>query len=159
MPTIVFGFLFGFFSPLQFTFSLVRILTVSSISLLSSVYCLQTIFRQRWLKVSCNGPQLAIRRWIKLKDNKKTYEKNSERSFFGKKARAKRWLQTDVVVSVFLCAKKFRKVFQNSVQKVNSALSLVNFDAKKIKSNSAKLSTQSSAKFCAKFFGKDWVLK
>ena len=135
--------------------------------------CRRKVFPQRFSKVGIevvlnlcvptilnyNGPQLAIRRWIKLKDNKKTYEKNSERSFFGKKARAKRWLQTDVVVSVFLCAKKFRKVFQNSVQKVNSALSLVNFDAKKIKSNSAKLSTQSSAKFCAKFFGKDWVLK
>jgi len=34
-------------------------LTVSSISLLSSVFCLQAIFRQRWSKFSANVSQLA----------------------------------------------------------------------------------------------------
>ena len=56
------------------------------------------MFLDSVFKMTHNGPQLAIRRWIKLKDNKKTYEKNSERSFFGKKARTKRWLQTDVII-------------------------------------------------------------
>jgi hypothetical protein len=35
-------------------------LTVSSISLLSSVFCLQAIFRQRWSKFSANGYVLAM---------------------------------------------------------------------------------------------------